>query len=143
MPTKRALPHKSSIKMKKHVKIVFPFQIENEEMSYRIETEIERKESMVSFSLPYKMVLRVATGSVLTIKDNKRSFVYVIEFDELSGAIDFSEDPCVHAIEEVETKDVNTLSDEMTKFMVEYEKAEGKDAKKRKYVDEEGFVHVD
>ncbi|KAL0266167.1 UNVERIFIED_CONTAM: hypothetical protein PYX00_011884 [Menopon gallinae] len=116
----------------------FPFSIEGVEKECPISTTIERKENIVSLSLPFDLNLSVRDATLKLKKSHGKSFIYVFSFSGLSAAKAFVENPAVCVGEERET-DCGALEEEMNRFMAEYESCERKVVKKVKVYDEDGF----
>lgn len=124
--------------MEKPVVLRFPFSIEGVEQECPIATTVERKENIVSLSLPFDLNLSVRDGTLKLKKPHGKSFIYVFSFLGLSDAKAFVENPAVCVGEECET-DCAVLEEEMNRFMAEYESCESKVVKKVKMYDEDGF----
>ncbi|KAG0438779.1 hypothetical protein DMUE_2880 [Dictyocoela muelleri] len=100
--------------------IVFPHTLNGEQVKLKKETEIVRKENLISFSLPIKVNIKNNLKSRRKINSN---YIYVLEFQNINEALVFCKNPEIEVIPESE-KDVYVLESEMNKLMEEYEKRE-------------------
>lgn len=123
--------------MEKNLILRFPFSIGNEESKSVIKTQIERTNSLVSFSIPFKLELTIPKATNRT-KDN----IYVFEFEELDDCLDWMNHREIFVEQRRKADDVYLLQKEMDEFMASYEEKERK-KKKRKMVDEDGFTYYE
>lgn len=124
--------------MEKNVVLRFPFSVEGAEQECSIAATAERKENIVSISLPFDLCLSTRLGSLKLKKQHGTSLIYVFSFPGLSEAKAFIEDPVLCVEEELEVN-CSALEEEMNQFMEEYERCERKIEKRVKVYDEEGF----
>lgn len=124
--------------MEKNIVLRFPFSVKGAEQECSIVATVERKENIVSLSLPFDLCLSTRLGTLKLKKPHGTSLIYVFSFPGLSEAKTFMESP-VLCVEEEHEVDCNALEEEMNRFMEEYERCERKIEKKVKVYDEEGF----
>lgn len=120
------------------IKLRFPFSIGNKEIESAVETQIERKNSFISFSIPFKLELTIPRA----INRTEKNSVYVFEFEELDDCLEWMNDKEVFVEQRRMNEDVHLLQKEMDEFMMSYEEREKK-KKKRKMVDEDGFTYYE
>ncbi|WUR02979.1 uncharacterized protein VNE69_03192 [Vairimorpha necatrix] len=123
------------------LKINFPFLINEFNTSLKVKTNLERKENLVTFSLEYKMIIKINNSKCISIQKCGDVYVYVFEFEKINDAIDFIE------IKECEVTSSSFFSDpkEIEQENVEYAEiyvnsgGAKKKQKKRLVEDENGF----
>lgn len=124
--------------MEKNVVLRFPFSVEGAEQECSILATVERKENIVSLSLPFDLCLSASSGTLKLKKPHGTSLIYVFSFPGLSEAKAFLKRP-VLCVEEEREVDCDALEEEMSRFMEEYERNEQRSEKRVKVYDEEGF----
>lgn len=121
--------------------LIFPFSIAGAERISTIETNAERSETIVSFSLPFELAVTITAAKQISRNLVNKCVVFVFEFDSLDEAIGWMNKKQVY-VEQINSKgDSASIQAEMNEAMAAYEQKEKK--KKRKMVDEDGFVYYE
>lgn len=120
------------------ITLCFPFSIGSGESKSVFKTEVERTNSLVSFSIPFRLSFTIP-GAINRTEGNQ---VYVFEFEELDDCLEWMKHREVFVEQRRRTDDVYLLQKEMDEFMSNYEERE-RSKKKRKMVDEDGFTYYE
>lgn len=125
------------------LRVVFPFVIEGVRPEISMPSTMERKDSIVSFSLGYDIDVSVDDAEIKSKDEANGHFIYTYKFVDEDAASRFLETRTVRAVQNREVPDVDALEKEMDMFMEAYESGERKLKKKRKTVvvtGEDGFM---
>lgn len=122
------------------LKVNFPFKIDDEISTTNIKTYIERKENIISFSLEYKMNLKIENSTCISIQKYNESYIYIFEFSDINNAIEFEN------IKECTVENSSTFSNplEIEKEIINYaenyiNQKNNRKIKKKLVEDDDGF----
>ncbi|KAK6090527.1 hypothetical protein P3W45_000624 [Vairimorpha bombi] len=122
------------------LKIHFPFTIDNKPSSIEVKTHIERKENIISFSLEYKIAVRIEKSTCLSVQKHNDSFVYVFEFKDINDAMDFENTKECFVDNSTTFSDPLEIENEIVNYAQVYMNQSGNKKVKKKLVeDENGF----
>lgn len=119
----------------------FPFTIAGESRISEMQTEVERKQRIVSFCLPHDISLTIPDAVLISEEWTGKLKFFVFEFEELDQAIEWMGEMSTYVEQKSSKGDVTALEKEMDDFMRNYEEKEKK--KRKKMVDEDGFTYYE
>ncbi|KAF7683943.1 hypothetical protein TCON_0854 [Astathelohania contejeani] len=121
------------------LKLVFPFEINNEQCISTIKTKIKMTRNIISFSLPFNATLECMDAILSSIEKYENSYIYVLTFTGINQAKRFMENPMVSMVQELGYPDLSVVEREMERMMDDC-KRKSKRKSKKKVVDEEGWI---
>ncbi|KAI5189951.1 hypothetical protein NECID01_0746 [Nematocida sp. AWRm77] len=129
-----------------NVTLHFPFRINGKEHTVQINTVVLRKESTVSFALPFSALVSVDAQHEYTVHysgsaQSSSSSNVCIDFKSINDAMDFSAKPEVHLSQMTQSR-LLSVDQELERVSSELSKEKGHWRKKQRRVevDEDGFT---
>lgn len=126
------------------VKLKFPFSFGLKDRISVVETNVERVSDIVSFCLPYDLLVFLSDAELISKEYNAGSYVYVFQFCTLDSALEWMNDKTVFVDFKPRNGNLLEIRNEMNEIMSAYEtKESSRKRKKVKKVDEDGFTYYE
>lgn len=121
------------------LKLIFSFDVDFKTRESKVKTQIQRVLDHVSFSLAFDLDLSITESKLVSKEYNDFDTIYVFKFNDLNSAIEWMKSPSVQVGPERKNGDFLKIQSNQNAIMRKYESS-GK-LKKRKIVDEDGFMY--
>jgi len=130
--------------IKNIVKLKFPFSFGLTDRISVVETNVERVSDIVSFCLPYDLLLFLSDAELISKEYSAGAHVYVFQFCTLDSALEWMNDKTVFVDFKPRNGNLVEIRNEMNEIMSAYEtKESSRKRKKVKKIDEDGFTYYE